>query len=444
MVPEQVRLAIRDLEIRFVRFVMADNAGLIRGKALHTAWIEDPDYGPGLTVAQQALPVMYDMVAPDSGLTPAGDVFMRPDWDTFRVLPYAPGHARVLTDLYDGDQPWAYCPRHFLRRIIARGEAKGLRVRAAFENEFYLLRADAIAPTPIDSTVFAQTFALDTAGPVLDAIAAALEAQRIIPEQLYAESGGGQFEMPVHHEETLGAADQQIAFRETVRAVARRHGILASFLPKIFPQQAGTGAHLHLSLWQDGRNVTADPTRPTTVSPPASSFIAGVLHHLPALMALTTPSTNSFKRIRPHFWSGAFACWGYGNREAAIRVPQQSGGGPITNLELKTVDATSNPYLALGAVLAAGLDGLEGGLAPSEPIQVDPGDLPEQDRGARGIRALPANLGEAIHALEGDAVLAEALGPELFRAFLAVRKMEWEAMKDMPDEEEVRLLLERY
>jgi glutamine synthetase len=161
-------------------------------------------------------------------------------------------------------------------------------------------------------------------------------------------------------------------------------------------------------------------------------------------MAFTTPSPNSFKRIRPRFWSGAFTCWGYGNREAAVRVPQPPAGRPITHIELKTVDPSCNPYLALGAVIAAGLDGLEKGLDPGEPVQVDPADLPEAERAARGIQPLPTSLGEAIAALEQDEVLLQALGPELARSYLAVRRAEWEAMKDLPHEEEVRILLERY
>jgi glutamine synthetase len=161
-------------------------------------------------------------------------------------------------------------------------------------------------------------------------------------------------------------------------------------------------------------------------------------------MALTIPSPNSFKRIRPHFWSGAYACWGYGNREAAVRVPVQAAGKPVTNLELKTVDGTCNPFIALGGVIAAGLDGLERGLPLGEPVQQDPGDWSDAERAARGIRTLPTTLGEALAALEQDRLLLEALGPGLADSFVAVRRAEWEALKDTPHEEEVRLLVERY
>ncbi|MCX6024044.1 MAG: glutamine synthetase, partial [Chloroflexi bacterium] len=202
--------AIQAHNIRYVRFVMTDNAGLIRAKALHTSAL-----GPqldsarvGITAAQQALPVMYDGLAPGSGLTPASEVFMRADWSTFTPLPYAPGHARVLADLYDGDQPWAHCPRGFLHRMIAQAGEHGLRLMAAFENEFFLLRSEGAGFAPVDRSVYAQTSSLDRMAPVLDDISAALEAQGVLPELLHAESGPGQFELPVRYAEALTAADQ--------------------------------------------------------------------------------------------------------------------------------------------------------------------------------------------------------------------------------------------
>jgi glutamine synthetase len=227
--------------------------------------------------------------------------------------------------------------------------------------------------------------------------------------------------------------------------VAHQHGLIATFVPKLVADAAGSGAHLHLSLWRGEANVTAHPERPDQVSNDMAAFMGGVLRHLPALMALTTPTTNSFKRIQPHFWSGAFACWGYANKEAAIRVPPGAmPGAPLSNVELKTVDPTCNPYLALGAVLAAGLDGIAQQLSPGEPLAGDPGDLSDAELRENGIARLPATLGEALAALESDRVLADALGADLCRSFLAVRRAEWEAMKDLSLADEVRLLLERY
>jgi glutamine synthetase len=443
-IPSTVLFSIKNKGVRFIRHTMVDNAGLIRSKAVNAAVLPSFADGVGLTPAQQALPVMYDAVSPGAGLTPAGEVFMRPDWGTLRALPYAPGHARVMTDIYDGDEPWGHCTRSFLRRMIERAAREGFEVKAAFENEFVLGQRTPEGFRPVDETVFAQTSGLDQQVDVINAITAALEAQDVVPEMVYAEAGPGQFELPVRYRDALGAADQQVIFRETVGAVARRFGLIASFVPKLFPERAGNGAHLHVSLWLDERNCIPDPDDPTAISSLAGAFAAGVLNHLPALMALTTPSTNSYKRIRPRFWSGAYTCWGYGNREAAIRVPPTGAGGRITNLELKTVDPTCNPYLALGAVIAAGLDGLLEPLVLGEPVQVDPADIPEDERQRRGIRQLPSTLAESLAALEADELLRDALGPQLFQSFTAVRRAEWEAMKDLSHEDEVALLLERY
>lgn len=341
-------------------------------------------------------------------------------------------------------QPWALCPRHCLKRQIAAAQTANLEVMAAFENEFYLLQTTPAGIVPADETVFAATLAMDRHRPVIDAMAEALLRQGLRVERYYPESGPGQQEISIRYASALAAADRQIAFRETVRAVALQHGLKASFLPKVFADKAGSGCHLHLSLWRDGQNQLPDAAGVGGLSQTAHAFIAGILQHLPALMALTTPSPNSYRRIRPHGWSGAFRAWGVDNREATIRLPSNPTPPSPTHVELKTVDASANPYLALAAVIAAGLDGVRRGLDPGEPVATDPGYLTEAERGARGIDPLPATLSEAIAYLRQDEVLLTALGSELTQAYLAVRTAEWEALKDLELADEVKLLLERY
>ena len=187
-----------------------------------------------------------------------------------------------------------------------------------------------------------------------------------------------------------------------------------------------------------------DPEIDGNLSEIARRFIAGILHHLPALMALTATSTNSYRRIIPHAWSGAFRCWGMDNREAAVRVPTHPQSPSPTHFELKTVDATANPYLALGAVIAAGLDGIRSCLELAVPVGVDPGSLSESERSTNGIERLPSSLGESIEQLSNNPVLLNALDSDLGQVYLAVRKAEWEAMKEFDLSEEVKLLLERY
>lgn len=283
---------------------------------------------------------------------------------------------------------------------------------------------------------------MDLHQPVIDAIADAFTAQNIPIEQYYPESGPGQQEISVRYTHAIATADQQIAFRETVRAVARQHDLIASFVPKVFENSAGSGCHLHLSLWQQGENIL--PNGQGKLSETALAFVAGILDHLPALMLLTAPSTNSYRRLRPHAWSGAFRAWGYDNREAAVRVPTNPTSPSPTHLELKTVDGAANPYLALGAVIAAGLDGVRQELSPGDPVDVDPGLMPEAEQARRGIDRLPTSLKLAIEQFRRDAVLIDALGESLAQTYIAVRQAEWEAMHSLSFDEEVNLLLERY
>ncbi len=250
----------------------------------------------------------------------------------------------------------------------------------------------------------------------------------MFPEQYYAELGPGQQELPVRFADTLQAADNQITVRETVRGVAARHGLLASFAPKPFPDEAGNGAHIHFSLWGAGgeQNVFHHSGGRYGLSDIGFAFIGGVLAHLPALVALTAPTVNSYRRLQPRFWSSAYTAWGPDNREGAIRVPSQRKGIEMesTNLELKPSDPSSNPYLSLGALLAAGLDGIQNKHDPGEPTLVDPDTLSEAERSRRGIRRLPTSLGEALDALERDEVLREALGETLAKEYLAVKRSE--------------------
>lgn len=436
---------IDEAGVRFVRILWCDNANIIRGKAIHRGALSDYLHsGVGIAAAQQAVPVMYDAPVAGSGLSPVGEVRLVPDWTTLMPLPYAPNHARVIGDMVKDGDPWNLCPRNFLKRMIAEAQREGLEVVAAFENEFYLLRQTAAGIVPADDTVFASTLAMDRHREVIEEIVEALIEQGIFVEQYHPESGHGQQEISVLYSTALAAADQQITFRETVKAIAIHHNLLASFLPKIFADQAGSGCHLHLSLWHDGQNLLPNLNTSGELSEVARRFMAGILHHLPALMALTTPSTNSYRRIQPHAWSGAFRCWGVDNREAAIRVPSYSEENSPTHFELKTVDATSNPYLALGAVIAAGLDGVRHCFELKDGVSVDPGHLSDAERSSLGIERLPLNLGEAIAHLNQDQIILDALGSQLSQAYLAVRKAEWEAMQDFELETEVKLLLERY
>lgn len=438
--------SLETADVRFVRIILCDNANIIRGKAVHRGvFAEYLTHGVGITAAQQGLPVMYDAVVPATGLGPTGEIRLIPDLTTLMPLPWAPGHARAIGDLVLDGGPWSLCPRAFLRRMAAECQDAGFEVKAGFENEFFLLR-----PTPdggyvpLADSVYAQTLAMDVAREVIDDIADALTAQGMVLELYHPEAGPSQHELTVRYGTALQAADRQLMIRETVHAIARQHQIRATFLPKVINERAGSGCHVHLSLWNQQRNLVADGNKPWQLSDLARAFMAGILDHLPALMAVTTPSPNSYRRLLPHYWSGAFRAWGIDNREAAVRVPSTPTGAGPNNFELKTVDGSANPYLALGTILAAGLDGVRRRLDLSEPTQVDPGSLSEEERETRHLDRLPTSLAQAVEHLQKDEVLCGALGSDLAKAFIALRLAEHEALKKLELVDEVKMLLERY
>ena len=361
---------------------------------------------------------------------PVGEVRLVPDLETFRVLPYAPHTGAVLTDHMGLDgTPAPVCQRSFLKRMERGLAERGLELRAAFENEFSLATVLDGAYVPIDSALCFSTIGMTAAQDYIDELAAALEAQRIPLEQYYAELGHGQQEISTAHAPALQAADEQLLVRETIRAVAARRGLVASLAPKPWPDNAGNGCHIHFSLWENASNRFYDASAPDRLSDTARAFIAGVLEHLPGLCALTAPSFNSYHRIVPQYWAGAFRCWGHDNREAPVRVasPFRGAEEASTNAELKASDASCNPYLALGGLIAAGLDGLERGLEPPAPVEVDPATLSDEERAARGVERMPASQAEALDALSDDGLLLGALGTDLAGAYLAVRRSEWEA-----------------
>ena len=430
---DRVTETARKTGVRLVRFLYTDNGGVTRGKATHVDFLRDRiNDGIGLTVAMQAMN-MLDQLASVEGMGPVGEIRLIPDPETFRVLPYAPHSAAMTVDMCNNDGlPWEACPRTFLKRQIAACAEAGFSVQAAFECEFTLAtRSHDGNFAPLDESLCFSSAGMTTAAPVMDAIVAALEAQNIQVDQYYPELGHGQQELPIRHTPALAAADRQVFYRDTIRNVAYQHGLYASLAPKPFPDQAGNGAHIHFSLWDRAgkRNVMYDPKDRYGISQLGYHFMAGVLEHLPALLALTCPSYNSYRRLQPHFWSSAYTAWGPDNREGAIRVPSQfrSDRAGSTNAELKASDSSSNPYLSLGGLLAAGLDGVKRKLPLGEPAMIDPGNYSEEEREARGIQPFPASLQEALDNLERDTVLMEALGPLLARAYLAVKRLEWES-----------------
>lgn len=429
---QSIMRQIKENDVDLVSFLFCDNAGVIRSKAVHVNHlIEKVNSGMSLSVVTQAATNTDALVEVD-GMGAAGEVRLRPDVDSFVVTPYCPGGAAMLSDMVTVDhEPWGACPRTFLKRMMARAHAMGFSVVSAFEPEWYLCRQEGDDFKPIDRSLDNSTIGAMMAHGVVRDVVKALNAQRMKVEQYYPELGPGQQEVTVQYADALISADNHVLYRETVRNVAwRNHGLVASFAPKPFPDEAGSGCHIHLSLWdQHGiDNLFYDGEDDLNMSPLAYSFIAGVMEHLPALVAVTCPSVNSYRRLQPGWWSSAYACYGLDNREASIRIPSLFYGREqeSANVELRACDSSSNPYLALGALLAAGLDGVERSLEVDrrQCVDCDPAVYDDPEQARRNIRPLPETLLGAVRNLENDRVLCEALGPLLLNSFTAVRREE--------------------
>jgi glutamine synthetase len=426
-------------EVSLVWFLYADHGGIIRGKAASAEVLPARMVtGIGHTVAMMAMS-MLDHLQPVEGMGPVGEVRIMPDPATFVTLPYAPGAAAMVADLVQPDGgPWDACARTYLKQAIAELAGQGYVAAAAFEPEFTLGRREASPDggpdrlVPVDDSLCYSATGFHLAHDYAVELQRALQAQGMQVENYYPELGHGQQEMSVRHADALRAADSHVLYRETVRGIAFRRGMWASLAPKPIADQAGNGCHLHLSLrergpdGQPGEPVFYDGTDRYRLSETGYHFIGGLLAHLPALVALTCGSVNSYRRLAPQMWSSAYTVYGMDNREAAVRIcsPMRDDPAGSVNLEVKPSDSSGNPYLALGACIHAGLDGIRRKLDPGEAVNVDPATLTDAERAAVGANRLPASLAEALDALQADDLLMESLGDLRRRAYLAVKRSE--------------------
>jgi glutamine synthetase len=430
--------------LRLVRFLYCDNDGIIRGKSAGIANLNERlETGIGLTVAMQAF-TMLDHLASVDGMGPVGEIRLVPDPTTFAIAPYAPHTGTVLVDMQTLDgQPYAADGRGFLKRMIDRAaNDHDLTLVAAFEPEWSLAVKNGEQFSPVDDSGCFTTTGMNIAAPVIDEIVAALESQGMTVEQYYAELGWGQQELSIRHAPALEAADHHILYRETVRGIALKHGLYASFAPKPWGDQAGNGCHLHFSGWNQHWTVNRfyDASGQYNLSTLARQFMAGILDHLPALVALTCASVNSYRRLQPQMWASAFRAWGPDNREGALRAasPFKGHESESTNIELKSSDSSANPYISLGGVIAAGLDGIERQITLPPPVTVDPFNLSDKERQAIGADRLPTSLKDAIANLKRDRVLLDAMGERLSTSYIAVKELDIDAFASADEAFEFR------
>ncbi|CAN1770514.1 Protein fluG [Linum perenne] len=369
--------------ISFVRVIWVDTSGQHRCRAIPAKRFNDvvKRNGVGLTFACMGMPSYIDAPADGSNLTGTGEIRLMPDLSTKRKIPWMEKEEMVLADMHlKPGQPWEYCPREALRRVskVLKDEFD-LVMNAGFENEFVILKSISRDGreewTPFESTAYCSAAGFDAASPILHDIVAALDSLNIPVEQLHKEAGKGQLEIALGHSACLTSADNLVYAREAIRSVARKRGFMATFMPKYALDDIGSGSHVHISLSRNGENVftgTEASSSQHGMSRLGSEFMSGVLHHLPSVLAFTAPVPNSYDRIQPNTWSGAYQCWGKENREAPLRTacPPGISDGLVSNFEIKSFDACANPHLGLAAIIAAGIDGLRRHLVLPEPVEL--------------------------------------------------------------------------
>ncbi len=446
----QQEFVLRTLEernIRFVRLWFTDVLGMLKSVAVAPAEL-DGAFEEGIGFDGSAI----------EGFSRASesDMLARPDPSTFQILPETDGKptdsARMFCDIQmpDGSPSWAD-PRYVLRRALSKAAERGFSFYTHPEIEFFLLKnrpLDGSPPDPIDNGGYFDMTSHDVAHDFRRAAVGALEALGISVEFSHHEVAPGQQEIDLRYADALSTADNLMTFRHVIKEVAIAHGAHATFMPKPFMHQPGSGMHTHLSLFEGDQNAFHDPSDPLNLSKTARAFIAGLLTHAREITAVTNQWVNSYKRLWGFGAPGAVVeaptviCWGAANRSALVRVPRyKPGKANSTRVELRSPDSACNPYLAFAVLLAAGLKGIEEGYELPPGAEDDVWTLSDTELRGLGYGELPHNLADSLRAMEDSELLAETLGEHVFDFFLRNKREEWIAYRSEVSPFELRRYL---
>ncbi len=378
------------------------------------------------------------------------------DTDSYAVLPWTAAEvrrARVFCDIYSArGEPFAGDPRGALKRILAKIAERGWTYNVGPEPEFFLFKANngngsshSPSPTPHDTGSYFDFSAHDEAAHVRAELMDALLGMGLEVEMGHHEVALGQHEIDFRFADALRTADNVLTLKYTVKALAAKHGLIASFMPKPVFGINGSGMHCHQSISdRQGENLFFDPTDEMQLSKMACSFIAGQLAHARALAAVVAPTVNSYKRLVPGYEAPVYIGWARQNRSALIRIPRYTEGrDKAVRAELRFPDPSSNPYMAFAVILAAALDGIDHGLTPPEPLNnVNLYHLSPKERKKLGVKELPGSLAEALQELEKDQVIKDALGETLYEAFTRAKWEEWDDYRLRVSDYEIERYLE--
>jgi glutamine synthetase len=417
---EYVLQQARDLDVKFIRLWFTDILGSLKSMA----------------ITVEALPEALEEGIDFDGASIEGfarvdesDKVAMPDPTTFAILPWRPQAnrvARVFCDVLEPDgQPFEGDPRWVLRRQLKRAADLGYTFYVGPEIEYFYF-ASSDSPQVLDLGGYFDLTPLDAGTDLRRETVLTLEELGIPVETSHHEVAPSQHEISLRYTDALTMADSTMTYRLTVKEIALKNGVYATFMPKPISDQNGSGMHVHQSLFQGERNAFYDEKDPYHLSSVARAFMAGLLKYAREITLVTNQWVNSYKRLVPGFEAPVYMSWARRNRSDLIRVPEYKRGKEAgTRIEYRAPDAACNPYLAFACMLAAGLEGVEKGYTVPDPIEQNVFELSEAERKARGIDHLPGSLSEAIEAAEGSELLRRCLGDHLLESLLLNKKVEW-------------------
>jgi len=364
------------------------------------------------------------------------DLFLKPDMATYAVVPWLTEEgktARLICDIYCSDgKPSEGDPRFILKKAMAEAAEKGFEFNVGPEPEFYLFKADGQNRTsPLD---YGGYFDLSSheGYRVIKKIIAALESFGIRVEASHHEVGFGQYEIDFTYGKCLDTADKVLTLKYCAKKIAQMHNLHATFMPKPIMDKAGSGMHVHQSLFdiKTKTNVFYDKNHKYNLSPIAYSFLAGQIKHVAAMSAILCPTVNSYKRLISGFEAPVYITWAAMNRSSLLRIPKWfKGKNEAARIELRCPDPACNPYLAFAVMLKAGLDGIKNNLTPPEPVEEDIYSLEDEILAKKNIDILPTSLAEALDELKKNKILQDVLGEHLFERYVDVKTKEWNQFK---------------
>jgi len=423
---EEVLKRVKDEGVKFISLQFTDIMGTIKNVTIPAERLEEAlDKGmwfDGSSIEGFARICESDMV-------------LIPDPNTYCILPWEPEErkkARLICDVYTPKaEPFEGDPRYILKRALKKAEEMGFTYNTGPEVEFFFFKMNGepiLQPVPHDVGSYFDFSPRDKASEVRAEIMSALQKMGIEVEMDHHEVAEGQHEIDIRYDDALTTADNVMTLKYVIRAIAQAHNLHASFMPKPIFGINGSGMHTHQSLFTlDGKNAFYAPNDKYKLSKVAYGFIAGQMEHAREISAVVAPTVNSYKRLVPGYEAPVYICWGQINRSALIRIPSYSPGREqSTRAELRCPDPSCNPYLAFAVMLWAGLDGIERGLTPPDPVEEDVYHFDDAKLKKLYIRTLPASLAEALDEMEKSEVVRKALGEHTFRRFIEAKRQEWD------------------